>query len=126
MVVVLVSGLASVDFGGFAWAFHAVARLRSSVSIFVFGDRVGCCILAKWVFLAVSSIPFWSVWVRPWAFGIPFVIFHNVIIAGDLFSGGSSFSQDPLNSLSLSTVRIISLLEVISMISVVGRWLAGL
>jgi hypothetical protein len=38
-----------------------------------------------------------------------------------LFSGGSSFSQDPLNSLSLSTVRIISLLEVISMISVVGQ-----
>ena len=79
MVVVLVSGLASFGFGGFAWAFHAVARLRSSVSISVSGDRVGCCILAKWVFLAVSSIPFWSVWVRPWAFGIPFVIFHNVI-----------------------------------------------
>ena len=77
--------------------------------------------MAQWVFLAVSSIPFWSVWVRPWAFGIPFIIFHTVIIAGGLFSGGSSVSQGPLNSFSFSTVHIMSLLEVISIISVVGQ-----
>jgi hypothetical protein len=57
----------------------------------------------------------------PVGFGIPFVIFHTVIAAGNLFSIGSSGSQGPLNNFCFSMVRIMSLLEVISIISVVGQ-----
>ena len=71
--------------------------------------------------LAVSSIPVWSVLAGPYGFGAPLVIRHTVITAGDLFSVGSSGSQGPLNNFSFSKVRIMSLLEVISIISVVGQ-----
>ena len=71
--------------------------------------------------LAVSSIPVWSVLAGPFGFGAPLVILHTVITAGDLFSVGSSGSQGPLNNFSFSMVRIMSLLEVISSISVVGQ-----
>ena len=73
------------------------------------------------VCLAVSSIPVWSVLAGPWAFGTFFVVLQTVIAAGVLFSGGSSCSHGPLNNFSFSTVRIISLLDVISINSVVGQ-----
>ena len=69
----------------------------------------------------MSSIPVWSVLAGPWAFGTFLVILQTVIAAGVLFSGGSSCSHGPLNNFSFSTVRIISLLDVISINSVVGQ-----
>ena len=121
IVVVLVSGLVLSSVGGFAWVFHAVAFLRNSISVSVSAGWIDLHMSFQWVCLAVSSIPVWSVLAGPLVFGIPFVICHTVIAAGDLFSSGSSCSQGPLNSFSFSTVRIMSLLEVISIISVVGQ-----
>ena len=76
---------------------------------------------AQYVCLAVSSIPVWSALVGPYILGVPLVIFHTVIVAGVRFSGTSSCSQGPLNRFCFSIVRIRSLLEVISMSSVVGQ-----
>ena len=121
VVVVLVSRLVLSSVGGLAWVFHAIAFLWNSISVSLSAGGVNVLMSFQQVCLAVSSIPVWSVLAGPFVFGIPFVIFHTVIAAGDLFSSGSSCSQGPLTSFSFSTVRIISLLEVISIISVEGQ-----
>jgi len=68
----------------------------------------------------VSSIPDWSA-LDVCGFSDPFVRFHTVMVAWDLFWGRSVSSQGPLNRFCFSTVRIMSLAEVISIISVVGQ-----
>lgn len=121
VMVVVVSCVALSIFGGFAWVFHAFALLKSSASGSLSGWGADACISAQRVCRAVSSIPVWSVLEGPWVFGVPFVSIHTVIVAGAMFSGGSFSSHGPLKSFCFSTVRIVSLLEVISIISVVGH-----
>ncbi len=87
---------------------------------FLYFFRAVGWVSAQYVCLAVSSIPVWSALAGPYILGVPLVIFHTVIVAGVWFSGTSSCSQGPLNRVCFSIVRIRSLLEVISMSSVVG------
>jgi len=79
--------------------------------------------LSHSVYLAVSSIPDWSVSAFPHGRIFPSFIFHTWIVAVGESQGEVLCSQGPLKRLSLSAVLRSSLDDVISISVFAGNWL---
>ena len=109
--------------GGFVCWCQERTFLRSSISARFSGRGIVDLMFSHSVYLAVSSIPDWSVSAFPHGRIFPSFILHTWIVAVGESRGEVLSSQGPLKRLSLSAVLRSSLDDVISISVFAGDWL---